>query len=895
MPTAHEAGSCRPAAGLCRPPLSRGRSILSALLFPLLAFSITSGSGRAEPVEVVLAPGASAASGDFTAPDPLDGLAEAAEPSLRGDIHRRVIHLWVDPHYGVDSDPGGGNGAIQLNPACSNGCAGSGECQPIDVFLSSTCIPLLNDPWPFKTISAAVASVPALPVAQTCGTHQYVWKYAIVHLMPGLYAREYAYDVTQTTAKPNPHNGLLPNGESFPIDIPDYVSIQGTSALDTIVDLGPANHGDGEGGYFGYGGGPAFRFGNSSGSTGEGSFIDSVAIMGAYPYDSEEQNPAVGSRDPEKCSGIHIDNEVDSAPTISNCFLFGNGIGILIEGVDDPNEEIAPVSHDGTRIIGNTIAMNYIGLWNGERYTGISSSSGISKLILLNNVFDASPDQGISYPTNWLWTAPFANFAPQGFEGVDASDLAISGSPPVDYNAYEASKYNSGNAHPFVGTIATAVRSSSPSSPRIDIAPITGGTSAAAYVHRGTLYVRDLIENGAFHASSDFDRSPHDFRLSPAVAPFTTSDSSRPDALAPGSAYGALNPLVNTGWAGSFTLTMANGEQLTAPPGYLDLDDEESQNIWPYTAWYHDCEGFGNDRIQDHDTTNLYPSAPGGQFPIDIGADELGERIAAGYRHGTRSLLNLTGLATSGGRLPPYIYDMDNKYLWFLGIPAGYWPQNYTPVSLRPSYRQQDHQGSPPADYENTPGSGTYWVPWFDTWTWSASGYYNPKIADITPHLLPDIHPWWSLAGAPSNPIWQDCNGSFNVGLYTNPSSGIINPPGTYMGDQGGTPGFRWLDGTWAVSPTTPNSLINMFGGANLSFRDGSDHLYLVDTWCRLYNASSPLYDTLLPTFHATGVTTYTALRYALEDRGVTPWSQAACTDASNLQTFMVIVQGEPD
>ena len=78
------------------------------------------------------------------------------------------------------------------------------------------------------------------------------WEYAIIHVLPGLYARDKAYGPVVGTH--NPDNGLQPNGEKFPIYLPPRVSIQGTSALNTVFDVTSPEDDIA---------GPAFEFGTS--------------------------------------------------------------------------------------------------------------------------------------------------------------------------------------------------------------------------------------------------------------------------------------------------------------------------------------------------------------------------------------------------------------------------------------------------------------------------------------------------------------------------------------------------------------------------------------------------------------------------------------------------------
>ncbi len=99
---------------------------------------------------------------------------------------------------------------------------------------------------------------------------------------------------------------------------------------------------------------------------------------------------------------------------------------------------------------------------------------------------------------------------------------------------------------------------------------------------------------------------------------------------------------------------------------------------------------------------------------------------------------------------------------------------------------------------------------WLWTGTWRFMGqnpnhtygytYYSPAPFEVVPHLLPDAHPWWTLAlpGFPTNPVWQWCllPGSYNRFLYVDPVAPVVNPPGSYLG----TTNARWLDAFLGLS-----------------------------------------------------------------------------------------------
>ncbi len=767
---------------------------------------------------------------------------------------KRVIHVWVDPHYGSDSASAG---APWFNPRCTgggNGCNPTTECKPNDVILTTGQV-LLHAPWPFKTINQSGGALSYLP-ASFPFPGPVSWEYAIIHLLPGLYARSNAY---LTASGHNPDNGLQPNNEKFPIHLPPHVSVQGTSALNTVFDVSSPSEQSVAG--------PAFEFG-VSGATGVDSFIDSIAIFGANT-DFPPNTPPLA----KTFTAIAIGGPLDCSPTISNCFLYGNGIGVLVDTKIDAPTGI----HDRTKLFNNTLAFNHVGLWNGDTTQTNNLGTGISKLILVNNIFDSSPEAaiGVNYPTNWAYDPPTAATNNAGFEGIDLSDLQVSGTPAVDSNAYETGRFNNvAVAHPLVNLPGTAHRTTPvPATPTHDIAPYTRGLG----VRRGILFVRDALTKPVFVAdaggSAQFDQSPHDFRLNPSAA--LANDTPQAPSV--------LNPLVNAGWGGTFPMSMANGLTVANLPGYLSLG-VSNQNSWAFHNWNFDCEGYGNPRFQPH--RSFFGNSGG--FGIDIGADELGQLLTVGYRFGTTSFMRVLTLP-SGANV------MDNKYQWFLGPPTGSLGGVTVPAPGNvnmPYFRAVDHMGAGPANYT----TGTYYAPWFSTWNLSnASTYYFPTVADITPHLLDDFHPWWNppstlnLSNA-ANSIWQSCIAQFNPWLYSDPSSGRVNPAGAYKGN--GT-NYQWLDLTWTVTSNTPLTLVQQFNVV-INFRNNQAGVRLrqYDNWGRGYDTNFPSLkvDTYKPTYAF--ASSRTALRYCLESKD-RPAFTSSLND-TNLQSHRVLVQGDP-
>ncbi len=562
----------------------------------------------------------------------------------------RTVHLWVDARLGNDAQASSNNPRlITLCPsATANGCQtpvcpGQTKYTPLDEKdPNQSNHELLHAPWPFKTVTAAIAHVNSNfgPLPYTSPITGLKITHVIVHCMPGRYARSTAQDL---------HTGFYGNGETFPIDVPDGVCIKGTSALNTVFDV--------EGDVIDpetlqYLSGPVFRFGEVTGSTGTGSFIDKVAITGA-PNQFRPAPPALPP-DRDDAAAIYIGPNYKSTPTITNCLLFGNGVGITV----DANPSWGTDAHK-VFVLNNTIAFNRIGIWNGRTDPTVPSSEGTSKLMLVNNVFDAHPatpyrlscgGPGATRPFPASWRDPALPVS--CFEGVVDADCRVVTGPSTtkNFNAHQAHEisvsppsvlytYNlgllTGETFSSLGLRLTLPRagSTTPAAPGVDLTPYTDYMRDGTNLRRGVLYVRDLMYNGSDAVSSPgspylglpckSDLAPGDLRLAPAAAQRRGVVGPPPHNLPLDK-----NPLVDTGYAIT-PITMANGLILAAPPGALGAEN------WPFHSWNEDCEGFGNPRIYDHPEY-----APITDGPIDIGADELGVLVCAGYRFGTTTFLD---------------------------------------------------------------------------------------------------------------------------------------------------------------------------------------------------------------------------------------------------------------
>ena len=235
---------------------------------------------------------------------------------------------------------------------------------------------LQQAPFSFKTLTAAVAyGRQFVGFTKVFGPRRLRIRHVLIHCLPGLYG---PFDpLNPTLPRIDPQSGLPFNGETWPVTIPSFVSIQGTSALDTIFD-----------GRLGMPHILAVTDPNATSVSHEESFIDSVTIRNAR---SSPTSTGYGTG-----AGIYI---YSTSPiflpaickiTITNCFITSNRVGIGVDSYDFPS----PVTHK-PRIINNTIAWNAIGLWSGN--TRLMGATSINQLLLLNNIFDSTSPVGIEW------------------------------------------------------------------------------------------------------------------------------------------------------------------------------------------------------------------------------------------------------------------------------------------------------------------------------------------------------------------------------------------------------------------------------------------------------------------------------------------------------------------
>ncbi len=151
------------------------------------------------------------------------------------------------------------------------------------------------------------------------------------------------------------------NGEYFPINMELDVSIQGTSAMNTVLD-GESYNSD------------LINFRpwlqGPQGSFDE-TYVDSITLRRGY-------------------SAINMDSEFDPiGATISNCFITDNVNGIRMYAIWHYGEQMYP--HHNPKIVNNTIVENTIGILDDTKilldpYNGPYDGKGVAEPALINNI-----------------------------------------------------------------------------------------------------------------------------------------------------------------------------------------------------------------------------------------------------------------------------------------------------------------------------------------------------------------------------------------------------------------------------------------------------------------------------------------------------------------------------
>ncbi|MBK8976356.1 MAG: hypothetical protein IPM29_10540 [Planctomycetes bacterium] len=612
--------------------------------------------------------------------------------------------------------------------------------------------------------------------------------HVVIHCLPGLYGPR------GLAGEPDvdPQSGLRFNGEVFPILLPGGVSLQGTSALDTIFDArGEAT--------------AIIRTGNWTGQDPD-YFIDSLTLRNAQSDGGEPWTLTPAFARNHTGAAIYVgEQDMTNIPlTISNCFIVDNAVGIAVE-----TDELTI----GLRIVNNTLAFNRIGVWCGFRMpdpppppnTVWIPNLGHARCVLVNNVIDIRREDTVLrvpllgvHPDDFTVASAAGGPASPNLVNFNAWDgLTVQmtyPAPPAVGIGSPVSNFPKPGFRGSGGTNYSAVQ------PRVDLRPVVGAPGDTQ-TPRGILFVND-----ALRASGAGDLSPHDFRLAPHVVQDPRTITAQNPIL-------ALDPLVSMGidfgptsLTGYTNITMVNGEVLTHPPG-IDLTVvNQPQDPDVFHAWDWDTEGYGNPRIRRRAGFPAFDPNLGVFGDIDLGADELGELVMAGYLPGTRIL----------GTLPPgenEPFDQIAVYFLDLRVPSPVHPRPSFRIDVGEVYGSWDHvrlqsvaEGSPDCVQVTLNGAviDTNYTDVTDaaagsararlintafTTPWDPQTSGHPPITrnlacDFSPSLISDWHPFWG-------PLWFGTAGSFPAGFED-----------VYSGNP-------WFGSRWSVTGIWPQTVQN--------------------------------------------------------------------------------------
>lgn len=757
-----------------------------------------------------------------------------------------LFHLYVDPVFGDDAE------ATRLNPTNLPPAVippTHVSIRPLDLHPKPARFEPLPSPgqwvwdiagvaqqapYAFRTLTGnqgALQWVEAnFPDSPSPGIERFPWANpnnglqvtgVVIHLLPGLYGPRNVAGAPDI----DPESGIPFNGETWPARIRNNVSLQGASALDVVLDAR-------------FQAGPIIEMSDSR-ANGTGSwlrtFVDSLSLRNARA--SEALALGSGAAIYAHSRGVLGETPGPCRAWITNCFISNNSIGI---GLDSYAGNGQGGIGQRLHVVNNTIAWNAIGLWAGRTVqSGPSDSVSIHAPLVVNNIFDSGSPSGYIQGLS-------------GFEGVNPADkqVASRGGSPVngvdglDFNAWEATpapRVDLGTVSiPPNWPIATISPPASPAflGPRVDIGPFTISPAGRP----GSLYVNDILRRSPV-GGVGVEYSSHDFRLSPNVS----LDSNPPIASAV-----SLNPLVNRGIDGSsvipspvdtvpvpnvvMPIVMVNGRAITGGgPGLPNT----SEDVAEVHGWDWDGEGYGNPRIEARSGFAIPdPGAADFWGSIDLGADEMGELIMAGYTPGTRIFTDNLFPGAGGAALA------HTEIYYFNVLAGGPYPRPGYGAVIGELYGWYDHVqagadiAAGTANLTSAPLPNTPLINDILLLT-SAFGYTlttRQLGCDYSPSLFPDPHPYWpillqfvSSTGLALHPYaancWYACpdmTPSFpaldNPFVYNNLSSSVphaspyslllgwfftntavadatINPPGTFA---------KWAINSYVLFPVGP-------------------------------------------------------------------------------------------
>lgn len=693
-----------------------------------------------------------------------------------------VFHVYVDPIYGDNGSAWEMNPGNPDIPSLATFCRFGGMARPKplatrdEINANNTPHNATNDnysltghlqhaSYPFRTLTGnngalayidavfdnvaiAGAGDPVLPW-ENPDNHAQV-THVVVHCLPGLYGPR-RDDLASDELDIDPLSGLAWNGEVFPVELGEgpvtpaamrlwnRVSIQGTSALDTVFD-GRSTDGDVS---VNRRSSDIFRVwcGAGANDNQNQAFLDGLTIRNAGSIE--------GATNGMHGIGVHIvGNSQSIRLRVSNCFFVDNVAGIVLDAF--PNGEVVGIHRPV--IANNTFVGNLVGIWQGKlTQQAPSLYTQAHNPLVINNILQApqpSPQsscfEGIAGPVLLIDVVNGASIVPRDFNAWRPANTNFGFIPPVP---------NWGLAD--LGWVSLPVLPS----PRVDLTPLAN------------LFVRDLLAGaGIFNAR-------HDFRLSPFVS---NNPAVSPGAMTPL----APNPLIGAGVDRAVPNLPLHGIQNVAGnfldfhPGLPDGVEECAVHGWDW-----DCEGFGNQRLLPRN--GIMPN-PMPQFgTVDIGADQCGGLIMAGYIPSTRMFACQSPQVGVTGH--DRIFYVDQPNVVGLPRPHAVWRPGlldwFANVQLPPEMEPVPCAGSAPTFFSEGFWSGSGFSP--RAFVYFVTQGFGPTPrnlgCDFGPSLLPDGHGFWDhwmtkYAAAPipqpwvlpdpfaTNPIyhswWQEWTGS---------------------------------------------------------------------------------------------------------------------------------------
>jgi hypothetical protein len=555
-----------------------------------------------------------------------------------------VLHLYVDPNWGDDALAG----AALVN-------AISGATTKPD-----------NLPVPFKTLnghgpSQPLGAIPRLAVEAaglSLGEH---YRHFVIHVMPGLLGPK----GTGTEDRHAP-SGQFWNGEVFPIVMLDRISIQGSSALETVID-GRGNELPStravQGHLIEFSGQYPISYsdaGNPRQSTWASqygvpgtdprwqahreSYLDGLMLRGATNV--VQGIPGAGA----PAAAVLIYSEFFPLdPNISNCLICDNNTGIVVVTVELAPEGNFPV-HIPV-IQNNTIVRNICGFVDMDlrHNKQLEPNYGRSGTQFLNNIFD----NGAGDNTELL--------------GVDGELLRVheykqgSGNWTLFtrhggyVNAFVSSRVPAVGAQitvpcwswssptlapPRTGVRPGCMRPAQPASSWLEFAPWSYLNPHSSFF----VYER-LAPFDSFNPVTQRGAGSHDLRTPIAVYHDGTIPAPPPSlpVLTPPNWY--MNPCLDQGLdpgAGIDYRRRVFDHDGNPPAYYLAPANPKAivlaggNDGCPGGGGFdNDCEGHRNRRA----ATDRILGAMGGIFgTVDVGADEIDETVICGYQPLTRQL-----------------------------------------------------------------------------------------------------------------------------------------------------------------------------------------------------------------------------------------------------------------